>query len=43
MINRSDFLLPFFSYYGTLFVVPTLLSQLFNVDRARKLRHDVDG
>ncbi|KAK3821145.1 MAG: hypothetical protein J3Q66DRAFT_426109 [Benniella sp.] len=33
----SDFLLPFFSYY-----VPTLLSQLFNVDRAHKIRHDVN-
>jgi len=29
---------PFFSYYGTLFVIPTLLSQLFNVDRASKQR-----
>ncbi|KAF8929242.1 hypothetical protein BGZ58_009084 [Dissophora ornata] len=40
--NWPDFLLPFFSYYGTLFVLPTLLSQLFNVDRARKIRHDAD-
>lgn len=42
MTSWSDFLLPFFAYYGTLFVVPTLLSQLFNVDRARKARHDMD-
>ncbi|KAF9191010.1 hypothetical protein BGZ51_003420 [Haplosporangium sp. Z 767] len=37
--NWDAFLKPFFAYYGTLFVIPTLLSQLFNVDRARKLRH----
>ncbi|KAG0255883.1 hypothetical protein BG011_004876 [Mortierella polycephala] len=37
--NWDTFLKPFFTYYGTLFVIPTLLSQLFNVDRARKLRH----
>ncbi|KAG0368067.1 hypothetical protein BGZ54_002742 [Gamsiella multidivaricata] len=40
--NWPNFLLPFFAYYGALFVIPTLLSQLFNVDRARKVRHDVD-
>ncbi|KAG0098392.1 hypothetical protein BGZ93_000234 [Podila epicladia] len=39
--NWADFLHPFFSYYGTLFVIPTLLSQLFNVDRSRVSRsHD---
>ncbi|KAG0057829.1 hypothetical protein BGZ83_000016 [Gryganskiella cystojenkinii] len=31
--NWAGFLKPFFSYYSTLFVIPTLLSQLFNVDR----------
>ncbi|KAF9323597.1 hypothetical protein BG006_001310 [Podila minutissima] len=36
--NWPDFLHPFFSYYGTLFVIPTLLSQLFNVDRSRLSR-----
>lgn len=30
--NWKDFLWPIFLYYGTLFVLPTLLSQLFNVD-----------
>ncbi|KAG0025757.1 hypothetical protein BGZ81_006864, partial [Podila clonocystis] len=39
--NWADFLHPFFSYYGTLFVIPTLLSQLFNVDGSRSTRsHD---
>ncbi|KAF9110691.1 hypothetical protein BGX27_006001 [Mortierella sp. AM989] len=38
LTNWSNFLLPFFSYYGFLFVIPTLLSQLFNVDRTRKTR-----
>ncbi|KAF9293480.1 hypothetical protein BGZ74_011693 [Mortierella antarctica] len=39
--NWPDFLHPFFSYYGTLFVIPTLLSQLFNVDGSRLSRsHD---
>ncbi|KAF9308147.1 hypothetical protein BG003_011554 [Podila horticola] len=39
--NWADFLYPFFSYYGTLFVIPTLLSQLFNVDGSRSTRsHD---
>ncbi|KAF9214720.1 hypothetical protein BGZ59_003136 [Podila verticillata] len=39
--NWPDFLYPFFSYYGTLFVLPTLLSQLFNVDGSRFSRsHD---
>ncbi|KAG0224331.1 hypothetical protein BGX31_008040 [Mortierella sp. GBA43] len=42
MTDWPNFLLPFFAYYGTLFVIPTLLSQLFNVDRARKMRHDTD-
>ncbi|KAG0299952.1 hypothetical protein BGZ98_009616, partial [Dissophora globulifera] len=40
--NWTHFLLPFFAYYSALFVLPTLLSQLFNVDRARRLRADVD-
>ncbi|KAI1293344.1 hypothetical protein EDD11_008438 [Mortierella claussenii] len=40
LTNWPNFLLPFFSYYGALFVLPTLLSQLFNVDRTRKLRAD---
>ncbi|KAF9284336.1 hypothetical protein BGZ68_004773 [Mortierella alpina] len=30
-----DFLQPFFSYYTTLFLLPTLLSQLFNNNRAK--------
>ncbi|CAO3566104.1 unnamed protein product [Mortierella alpina] len=30
-----DFLQPFFSYYTTLFLLPTLLSQLFNNHRAK--------
>jgi len=34
MTNWPHFLQPFFSYYGTLFLLPTLLSQLFNVDRS---------
>ncbi|KAG0051777.1 hypothetical protein BGZ83_003303 [Gryganskiella cystojenkinii] len=34
LTNWPHFLQPFFSYYGTLFLLPTLLSQLFNVDRA---------
>ncbi|KAF9966163.1 hypothetical protein BGZ70_003123 [Mortierella alpina] len=38
LANWDNFLRPFFSYYGTLFVIPTLLSQLFNVDRASKQR-----
>ncbi|KAG0346060.1 hypothetical protein BG004_002520 [Podila humilis] len=37
--NWSTFLTPFFAFYGALFLLPTLLSQLFNVDRAYK-RHD---
>ncbi|GJJ67959.1 hypothetical protein EMPS_00305 [Entomortierella parvispora] len=36
--NWADFLKPFFSYYITLFVLPTLLSQLFNVDRSSASR-----
>ncbi|KAF9912252.1 hypothetical protein EC991_000143 [Linnemannia zychae] len=35
LTNWPNFLQPFFSYYGTFFLIPTLLSQLFNVDRAR--------
>ncbi|KAK3832329.1 MAG: hypothetical protein J3R72DRAFT_478278 [Linnemannia gamsii] len=35
LTNWPDFLQPFFSYYGTFFFIPTLLSQLFNVDRSR--------
>ncbi|KAF9427772.1 hypothetical protein BGZ94_004187 [Podila epigama] len=40
--NWNLFLIPFFAYYGTLFVIPTILSQLFNVDRAssRHARHE---
>ncbi|KAF9097788.1 hypothetical protein BGX23_007884 [Mortierella sp. AD031] len=34
LTNWPNFLQPFFSYYGTFFLLPTLLSQLFNVDRA---------
>ncbi|GJJ74412.1 hypothetical protein EMPS_06770 [Entomortierella parvispora] len=34
LTNWPHFLQPFFSYYGTLFLLPTLLSQLFNVDRS---------
>ncbi|KAF9142240.1 hypothetical protein BGX30_003103 [Mortierella sp. GBA39] len=33
--NWPNFLQPFFSYYGTFFLLPTLLSQLFNVDASR--------
>ncbi|KAG0273660.1 hypothetical protein BGZ95_010545 [Linnemannia exigua] len=35
LTNWPNFLQPFFSYYGTFFLIPTLLSQLFNVDRSR--------
>ncbi|KAF9545527.1 hypothetical protein EC957_010836 [Mortierella hygrophila] len=35
LINWPNFLQPFFSYYGTFFLLPTLLSQLFNVDASR--------
>ncbi|KAG0342329.1 hypothetical protein BG000_005389 [Podila horticola] len=40
----KDFLWPIFLYYGTLFVLPTLLSQLFNVDisRSQHTRHHRD-
>ncbi|KAF9541549.1 hypothetical protein EC957_002985 [Mortierella hygrophila] len=40
LINWPNFLKPFFAYYGALFVIPTLLSQLFNVDRSRLHKHD---
>ncbi|KAG9062306.1 hypothetical protein KI688_005220 [Linnemannia hyalina] len=40
LTNWPNFLKPFFAYYGTLFVIPTLLSQLFNVDRSRLHKHD---
>ncbi|KAF9029086.1 hypothetical protein BGZ52_001827 [Haplosporangium bisporale] len=30
------FLTPFFAFYGALFLIPTLLSQLFNVDRSHR-------
>jgi hypothetical protein len=42
--NWKDFLWPFILYYGTLFVLPTLLSQLFNVDtsRSQHTRHHRD-
>ncbi|KAF9283010.1 hypothetical protein BGZ74_002038 [Mortierella antarctica] len=42
--NWKTFLWPFFVYYGTLFVLPTLLSQLFNVDisRSQHSRHHRD-
>ncbi|KFH67478.1 hypothetical protein MVEG_06210 [Podila verticillata NRRL 6337] len=33
--NWRNFLRPFLVYYGTLFVLPTLLSQIFNVDISR--------
>ncbi|KAG0031671.1 hypothetical protein BGZ81_000818 [Podila clonocystis] len=33
------FLTPFFAFYGALFLVPTLLSQLFNVDKSYR-HHD---
>ncbi|KAG0025236.1 hypothetical protein BGZ82_010135 [Podila clonocystis] len=33
------FLTPFFAFYGALFLVPTLLSQLFNVDKSHN-HHD---
>ncbi|KAF9327697.1 hypothetical protein BG006_009031 [Podila minutissima] len=44
VINWKTFLWPFFVYYGTLFVLPTLLSQLFNVDisRSQHTRHHRD-
>ncbi|KAG0027408.1 hypothetical protein BGZ81_005638 [Podila clonocystis] len=44
MTNWKNFLWPFFVYYGTLFVLPTLLSQLFNVDvsRPHHTRHHQD-
>ncbi|KAF8948674.1 hypothetical protein BGZ47_003320 [Haplosporangium gracile] len=32
LTNWPNFLQPFFSYYGTFFLLPTLLSQVFNVD-----------
>ncbi|KAF9132918.1 hypothetical protein BG015_003646, partial [Linnemannia schmuckeri] len=35
LTNWPNFLQPFFSYYGTFFLLPTLLSQLFNVDTSR--------
>ncbi|KAF9188165.1 hypothetical protein BGZ51_000810 [Haplosporangium sp. Z 767] len=40
LTNWPEFLNPFFSYYGAFFVLPTLLSQLFNVDhKAALLSH----
>ncbi|ORZ20147.1 hypothetical protein BCR41DRAFT_351359 [Lobosporangium transversale] len=43
LMNWPDFLLPFFCYYSSLFVLPTLLSQLFNVDVARKTDAELDA
>ncbi|KAF9201817.1 hypothetical protein BGZ49_007981 [Haplosporangium sp. Z 27] len=43
LTNWPNFLLPFFSYYGSLFIIPTLLSQLFNVDMTRKIRTGTEG
>lgn len=40
LTNWPNFLKPFFAYYGALFAIPTLLSQLFNVDRSRLHKHD---
>ncbi|KAF9313023.1 hypothetical protein BG003_005687 [Podila horticola] len=39
------FLTPFFAFYGVLFLVPTFLSQLFNVDRSHRHndRHEGPG
>lgn len=34
---------PFFAFYGTLFLVPTLLSQLFNVDRSHRHHNRNEG
>ncbi|KAF9969981.1 hypothetical protein BGZ73_007436 [Actinomortierella ambigua] len=39
LTNWNDFLRPFFVYYVTLFLLPTLLSQIFNVDRAARHHH----
>ncbi|KAG0210937.1 hypothetical protein BGX33_004598 [Mortierella sp. NVP41] len=39
LTNWPNFLKPFFAYYGALFAIPTLLSQLFNVDRSRSHSH----
>ncbi|KAG0282024.1 hypothetical protein BGZ96_000907 [Linnemannia gamsii] len=40
LTNWPNFLKPFFAYYGALFAIPTLLSQLFNVDRSRSHKND---
>ncbi|KAG0374838.1 hypothetical protein BGX24_009858 [Mortierella sp. AD032] len=40
LTNWPNFLKPFFAYYGALFAIPTLLSQLFNVDRSRSHKHE---
>ncbi|KAF9148513.1 hypothetical protein BG015_009742 [Linnemannia schmuckeri] len=40
LTNWPNFLKPFFAYYGALFAIPTLLSQLFNVDRSRSHKHN---
>ncbi|KAF9901847.1 hypothetical protein EC991_005605 [Linnemannia zychae] len=40
LTNWPNFLKPFFAYYGALFVIPTLLSQLFNVDQSRSHKHE---
>ncbi|KAG0281241.1 hypothetical protein BGZ95_005611 [Linnemannia exigua] len=40
LTNWPNFLKPFFAYYGALFAIPTLLSQLYNVDRARSHKHE---
>ncbi|KAF9157550.1 hypothetical protein DFQ26_008617 [Actinomortierella ambigua] len=39
LTNWNDFLRPFFAYYFALFLAPTLLSQIFNVDRAAARHH----
>ncbi|KAF9133178.1 hypothetical protein BGW39_010391 [Mortierella sp. 14UC] len=43
LTNWPNFLQPFFSYYGTFFLIPSLLSQLFNVDRARSSSSSSSG
>ncbi|KAF9919568.1 hypothetical protein FBU30_010854 [Linnemannia zychae] len=40
LTNWPNFLKPFFAYHMALFIIPTLLSQLFNVDRSRSSKHD---
>jgi hypothetical protein len=43
LTDWKAFLTPFFAFYGALFLVPTLLSQLFNVDRSRRHHNRHEG